>query len=448
MKKFKYILFFLMLSVCLSGCSKAKENPGGGNEANYYTNSSMTVTEEGNFYYISRYPMSEKRIKLIYYYDKKNNISYPLCSDTSCKHTDNTCQAFIEDNECLGDAIWYFNKRIYMIERDTENDSLVSFDKTGGDKKLEARLSVDGNSVLKSSRGSMLCMVDGNIYYILAAKNSLDIYRYSIEKKENKLITKYENPEDMRISLSKTKNKIYVNTTKGGFDSDNMTYSIASDDVIYSIASIDVKDDKYTEIAVFDRIENIRGYVDEWIYDIAYDDNENFYFPSVYEDEFILNKMSLKDLKTTEIYSIKGNGNTELYKADTDYVKILGYSGKYIVIKKSVNGMVNKDSKEPTYMYFIDEAGKLSHSLEMKSVDTSRASSNFIHKYMGVVDGRVVIITCSADLENLKLSDEWYKHYEQLGKEKPKDTIYTYLTVTHDVENAGEWDNITYDMFR
>ena len=430
-----------MLSVFLSGCSKAKENSGGGNEANYYTKSSITVTEEGSFYYIYRYPMSEKNFNLIYYYDKKNDISYPLCSDTSCKHTDNTCQAFIEDNECLGKAILYFNKRIYMIERDTESDSLVSFDKTGGDKKLEARLSVDGNSLLKNSRPSAICMVDGNVYYILVAKNSLDVYRYSIEKKENKLITKYENPDDMRIALSKTKDKIYVNTIRGGIASDNMTYSIAS---------IDVKDDKYTEIAVFDKIENLRGNVDEWVVDIAYDDNENFYFPSVYEDEFILNKMSLRDLKNTEIYSIKGNGNTELYKADTDYIRILGYSGKYVVLNKGANIAVNKHSEEPTYMYFIDEAGKLSHSLEMKQKmpDGIRSNSNVEYEYLGVVDGRIVITTDCLYLKDLKLSDEWYEHYEQLAKKNSKGMIYTKLILTNDVENAGEWDNITYDMFR
>ncbi len=443
MKKFKYILPFLMLSVFLSGCSKTKENPSVGNEVDYYIeSSSIAVTEEGNFYYISEYPVSEEKIPLIYYYDKKNNISYPLCSDTSCKHTDNTCQAFIEDNECLNNAIWYFNKRIYMIERDTEYDSLVSFDKTGGDKKLEARLSVDGNSVLKgSSKIQTFCMVDGNVYYILNANNSFDVYRYSIEKKENKLITKYEkqNQVDIRISLSKTKDKIYINTIEGAFT--------ASIDTTYTIASIDAKDDKYAEIAAFDKIEGLRGDVDSWVYEIVYDDNENFYFSSIYEDEFILNKMSLKDLKTTEIYSIKGNGNTVLNKADTDYVQIIGYSGKYIMINKSPNIAVYKDTKESTYMYFIDEAGNLIHSLEMKRI-MEKGTGIAEYTYLGVVDGRVVIIAEDHDLEDLKLSDEWYEYYEQLVKEYPKNIIYTRFTLTNDVENAGEWDDITYDMFR
>ncbi len=61
-----------------------------------------------------------------------------------------------------------------MIERTDEKDLLVSYDKTGRDKKTEAVLSVNGMSVVSSRQRA--CFSHGKLYYILTSEKTQYLY--------------------------------------------------------------------------------------------------------------------------------------------------------------------------------------------------------------------------------------------------------------------------------
>ena len=112
-------------------------------EAQFYMKKNAAAAEKG-YYYLSNSPVSGENYKFMYYYDMINNNSVALCSKVDCAHDDAECEAYLSDYERLGSAVWYYDGRIYMIEKTKEKDILVSYDKTLRDKKTEKTLSIDG----------------------------------------------------------------------------------------------------------------------------------------------------------------------------------------------------------------------------------------------------------------------------------------------------------------
>ena len=113
------------------------------NAPQYYMSDSAAAAETGYYYIAGAAGVSDNNNKYIYYYDMIKQTTLPLCSKTDCDHNTESCEAYITDNMCLRGKIWYHNQRIYMIERTTEKDILVSYDKTMKDKKEEKTLSID-----------------------------------------------------------------------------------------------------------------------------------------------------------------------------------------------------------------------------------------------------------------------------------------------------------------
>lgn len=104
-------------------------------EAQYYMSNNSAAAETG-YYYIANAPVYTTSYKFLYYFDMVNKNSMPLCTKLNCEHNDESCDAYLSAEECLSSNIWYYNQRIYMIERSDEKDRLVSYDKTGRDKKM------------------------------------------------------------------------------------------------------------------------------------------------------------------------------------------------------------------------------------------------------------------------------------------------------------------------
>ena len=85
-------------------------------EAQFYMKKNAAAAEKG-YYYLSNSPVSSENYKFMYYYDMINNNSVALCSKVDCAHDDAECEAYLSDYERLGSAVWYYDGRIYMIEK-------------------------------------------------------------------------------------------------------------------------------------------------------------------------------------------------------------------------------------------------------------------------------------------------------------------------------------------
>ena len=88
-------------------------------EAQFYMKKNAAAAEKG-YYYLSNSPVSSENYKFMYYYDMINNNSVALCSKVDCAHDDAECEAYLSDYERLGSAVWYYDGRIYMIEKTKE----------------------------------------------------------------------------------------------------------------------------------------------------------------------------------------------------------------------------------------------------------------------------------------------------------------------------------------
>ena len=117
------------------------------------------------YYFIGDAAISTGSERFLYYFDMVNKSVMPLCTKLNCEHNSQDCDAYVPDKSRVTGGLWYYNNRLYMIERTDEKDLLVSYDKTGRDKKTEAVLSVNGMSVVSSRQRA--CFSHGKLYYIL-----------------------------------------------------------------------------------------------------------------------------------------------------------------------------------------------------------------------------------------------------------------------------------------
>ena len=75
-----------------------------------------------------------------------------------------------------------------MIERTTEKDILVSYDKTMRDKKEEKTLSINGLSVNKYDNSA--CLTNGKLYYVVSGDNQIYLCAVPIDTDEQAYIVK------------------------------------------------------------------------------------------------------------------------------------------------------------------------------------------------------------------------------------------------------------------
>lgn len=163
------------------------------------------------------------------------DMTIPLCSKMDCDHRTEECEAYMSKDACLGNKIWYHNQRLYMIERTTEKDILVSYDKTMRDKKEEKTLSINGLSVNKNDNSA--CLTNGKLYYEISGDNQIYLCAVPIDTDGQAYIVKqyasgYYYHEV--ISLYPIEDKLYVNWLSG----------ISADEYRYYTEQIDVSTDK------------------------------------------------------------------------------------------------------------------------------------------------------------------------------------------------------------
>lgn len=464
----KTFVLVMMLGMVLSGCTTGAdivniENQNSDYEYSdyefnskqeqYYMHPHAAAAEKG-YYYTAYAPVYTQSNIFIYYFDMVNMKSLPLCSKLDCSHDSQDCDAYLSQTECLGQNIWYYNERIYMIERTAERDTLVSYDKNGRDKKNCVDLLVDGLSVHKSSVEFCRARLShGKLYYFLTDEDAMYLYEAAISGNEKPvLIKKYESQAKIKenVSLYAIGENVYVNHTKGVTETENQ--------FIIDCYNLTNK----TISTVINGIEDysIRGEINNWNTEIYYDNKNHMYFVSICDGDFIINQFNLQSKENREIYVIK----TENYNKendsqsggiggklpDTSYISLKGYDGKFIYIYQSINVSLKTQSDEQTYMYIVDMDGNLADTITFtKNEEAASAvesnTTNILIDYLGG-DARYMLISSSAaDLTGLEMKKTWvYKFNTNIQNNKQSQICSVGVLDKKQLGTGShQWNNIT-----
>ncbi len=454
------MLCVVLVFVFLSGCSGKENKVASGeyeysdyifdnDEAQYYMSNSASAAETG-YYYIAESPVyTNSSYRFLYYFDMVNKNSLPLCTKLNCAHNDESCDACLSDSECLSSNIWYYNQRIYMIERNSERDIVVSYDKTGRDKREGAVLSVDGMSVNSSNRRT--CVSQGKLYYILSGEKSLFLYEVSLIGKDTpKLIKEYTSEHEIRemLTLYAIGDRVYITLESG----------ITSDINNYIIECIDISGGE--PVRKFDYITDqasIQGEIKDWETSGRYDTEGNFYFVSVSDDAYCINKLNLETKKNVEIYTIdlsQDVGSRE------DYIDLCGFDGKYLYLYEMIDYSVKENRQNyelGTYLYIIDTDGKTADTIKFtknreyaEENELSPEGTNILISVKGG-DSRYLLLTFSdycvsgveMSKEDIDKYKEAYKNAIKQHEASPRVCVVGVLDKGQIGTGTYEWINIT-----
>ncbi len=370
-----------------------------------------TAAAENGYYYISNAPVNDVNYDFIYFYDMKNQTSLPLCSKLNCEHGDENCDAYISENKCVENNIWYYKGRLYMIERTGEKDLLVSYDKNGRDKKTQAELSVDGCTVREGAK-----VTGGRLYYYVSDGDRFRVYAASLTKKEPpKHIKNYEFSYSYAVGLDiyAVNDGIYIRF----FGSD----SIGDEEYVYDYYDAKLGEIKNRFDSTSDSID-IRGKVAfrGQHSDIYYESN-SVYFVSIDENEFIVNRLNFDTKKCDEFFVV----DTLKHNNDTWSTNLEGYDGKYLYIYEGIDP--ESEAAKPgevqgNYLYVIDMDGTLVDTLHF-DINRQFAKENGMSSRMNGIgfntfcgDDRYIFVTLNkGTVTGLELSDKWIEKYNSIN---------------------------------
>lgn len=409
-KKTYAILFCIVSIVTISGCNNSKYTAEydssiaststtnltfDNNEGQYYMPNGSAAAEDG-YYYITEniYHNGNSQSTHSYfidYYDMTSQTTVPLCSKLECQHKDSDCDAYISENNCLGHMIWYYNGRLFMIERTDENDCLVSYDKEGRNKENVCTLS-DGEAVIgfKNSLEGIACVNNGYLYYVVYNSENDYVNMKRVELKSNptpqEIKTISINPNTSSYNafrLYPFENKVYI------FENQYITAS----DITYSIYKYDVNENNISSIVEFkygDMSNSYRGTIYNWNSNMVVDSDGNIYYVTLLDGEklpttigtgynktCILNKYNVSTRTNTELYVLEGTSDKICYP---ESMIINGYDGNYIyfyefqnpsTIKKNSNLLI-EDSNN---LVVVNTGGSIVDKIHFT------ANTEFLDKY-------------------------------------------------------------------
>lgn len=411
MKKIILIIMAVVTMLGISACGDKQSNQStvtddyryssytyDDNAPQYYMAGCAAASETG-YYYIDGAPVINNSNMYIYYYDMIKDMTIPLCSKVDCDHRTDECEAYISQNICVGSKIWYHNQRLYMIERTTEKDILVSYDKTMRDKKEEKTLSINGLSVNENIKNA--CVTNGKLYYELSGDNSLFICAVSLNSDEQAYVVKeyvseYNYYE--RISLYPIEDKIYVNWLSG----------VSADKSLYYIEQIDISTDKVSRLCdMNEKYPEISSTIINWNSETYFDKDGNLYFTCVDKDNYIVKKLNIStgDIKDLYVQELQ-------HEKDYGYVHLKNYDGNYIYIYKGVNMMAlsgkpldEQFKKYDNYIYILDTDGNIKDTVILNNTDEN-VSGNISAEFYGGDERCLLIGFSKHDIKGLELSEE------------------------------------------
>ena len=413
MKKIILIIITVVTMLGISACGDKQSNQStvtddyryssytyDDNAPQYYMAGSAAASETG-YYYIDGAPVINNSNMYIYYYDMIKDMTIPLCSKVDCDHRTDECEAYISQNICVGSKIWYHNQRLYMIERTTEKDILVSYDKTMRDKKEEKTLSINGLSVNKNDNSA--CLTNGKLYYEISGDNQIYLCAVPIDTDGQAYIVKqyasgYYYHEV--ISLYPIEDKLYVNWLSG----------ISADEYRYYTEQIDVSTDKVViQCNMNEKYPEIASTIiyTEWCRQSRFDSDGNIYFACVGDNKYIVRKLNISTGDIKDIYSQEMQ-----HEKDYRYVSLKNYDGKYLYIYKNVNGealaeksIEEKLKKYDNNIYILDTDGNIKDTVILNNTD-EKVSGNISAEFYGGDERCLLIGFSTHDIKGLELSEE------------------------------------------
>ena len=414
------------------------------NAAQLYKDKNAAAAENG-YYYIASPPVHREDNYFAYFFDMGSMKAFALCSKLNCDHTTQDCDAYVSKDRCKGYQLWYYNGRLYMIERTDEKDLLVSYDRNLRDKRTENELSVDGNSVLGSSdRYCRACIIGDILYYLISEGNAQSLYSVSLkEQKAPRFIKRYTIEHEIAelLSLCPSAGKLYMNMR-------------AADTVEASECFCDCYDIATGEISrLFDSTKDdglIRGEILQWNWNTCVADNSLF-FLTVAEGECILNKLDLNTRQCEEIFVLDLAGHNN----KPEYVTLEKYDGRYIYLCEGLNlEKARKEQVDGNNLYVLDTTGQLVDTLHVKQdkqYENTNGMSLYFHTFFA--DSRYLFaIISNRKVEGLGLNEKWeelYKKYDEESIITHKGAPIACVVGVIDKAQIGtgtyEWINITPD---
>lgn len=432
----------LILFVLLFGCTAGEKASDADKEAQYYMAPGAAAAKDG-YYYIGRPTVSaESGINLLCYFDIAGMRTYPLCSRLNCPHTDESCEAALSNTECLSGSIWYYQGRIYMIESKAEQDELVSYDKQGRNKKTQAVLSVNGLSIGSSGKGVRFCVNQGNLYYLLRGEDTVYLYEVPLTGKQKPVLRKeYVRLDSM--SLSAIGNYVYINRLQG----------ISETKYNYIVERLDTQSGAVQELVNYQTAPfTFQGKIDDWLGEVCFDEENHFYFKSIEEADFILNRLDMNTNENTEFYRVKGthkeSGNPTSMShqaSDAKYVSIKGYDGKYIYLYHgfNVSAHMAEDVESINYLYVLGKDGKLAETCPLVYDDGKAA---YLADSVLGGDERYLLVTIGqATVKGLELPEKWMEKYNALIASRKMPNVCGVGVLDKKQIGTGQaaWKNVT-----
>lgn len=413
-------------------------------EAQFYMKKNAAAAEKG-YYYLVNSPVSSESYKFMYYYDMVNNNSVALCSKVDCAHEDAECEAYLSEDECLGSAVWYYDGRIYMIEKTKEKDILVSYDKTLRDKKSEKTLSIDGMS-MSSAWGDIKYadVVNGYMYYLLYSDSGMLMCKAKLDdSSEPEIVKKYDAPfssgTDFIVTdlatLNAIDDKIYINR--------RMSISLEAEEYIVECLDADTGNiECLVDITSDDELSE-KAEPKYWVTsELFYDEDGSMYFAGVDSNAWCLYRMNLKTQEISEVFKLDN-------KSTRNHTKLAEYDGQYFYIfdkPEASKGTNNVTADGKNVIYVVDSNGELKDTLEFNS-ESGKSTVNI--NILGGDERYLLVTTTNTDLQQFMASSELMEKYEKMEKESGNKSkiIKVCLIAVLDKADIGtenkEWIQIT-----
>jgi len=426
------------------------------NEGQYYMSDNSAAAENG-YYFITKNVSKSGQNNFIYYFDMTSESSVPLCSNIQCKHNDSSCDAYITNEECLGQMIWYYSGRLYMIERTAENDILVSYDTEGRNKNTVCILS-EGNSFVgyKIAAGGSACISGGYLYYTLYDTKSVidNIKVHRIELKNNAKAEEvgafsmdagaqagYQNC--FRFYPLNDKVYIYVREIMSSDKSTNRVFSYDITEKSFN-TEIEIKDSDEAKIC--------RGDIYSWVSNgaSAIDSEENIYYISfvkgdavpkdiglnVYSGICILNKYNISTKVNKELYVLESS-NTELACDNT--MKIGGYDGQYIYLYESLVPSTKKSQplEDSNNLNIMNADGSIVDKIHFSVNSASSGDFRLTINVFGGDQRYLMISTTLQDIIGMEYSDEMIAAIKVWVEQKTQANLASEVVAVLDKNQIG-----------
>lgn len=380
----RIIISLIFFAVFLAGCNKSdkynipeethsSEKPSINKTfSNYVYDNDRAQLQSFNRLAISQKGYYYTANHTLFYYDVEKDINMPMCSDANCNHYNKNCAAYVRSYgdsgnydemdkacNCYGKQVYYYNNKIYMIERTKDSEfCLDQYDTNFNNMKRIAVLASD-DMEYKIMSMPIASEIDDGYFYYLAYKASEDY----IEKKT--LIYAW-----MRIALEENAKPEVLGSYEmvtSGFYGECCDKVLVNENYIYLLQGftasnyeydnmINFKVCRYSKInGQFEELSSYKGndkteafgfktqVVNEINNNVCMDNNNNLYVLN--ESGTCIEKLNFENKYSEVIYSANGNINE------------MAFDGEYIYIIEM--GNIKGNAMSDTYLIVLDSSGKI-----------------------------------------------------------------------------------------